>query len=166
MVNIAVANGYIPSNPLLTFKVERKATEIEFLEEEELNKLINYKTSIARYDRARDFFLFGCFTGLSYIDIKTLAPEHFETDNSGRIWIKKHRVKTGVLSRIPLLPMAKKILDKYKGNDTLIPIQHIADVNKHLKDIILMLKINKRITFHTRRHNNLSYSLKTNGLQN
>ena len=42
-------------------------------------------------------FLFGCFTGLSYIDIKTLTKDNFESDGSGRIWIKKKRTKTGVL---------------------------------------------------------------------
>lgn len=93
-----------------------------------------------------------CFTGLSYIDIKTLTPEHFEKDNAGRIWIKKRRVKTGVLSRIPLLPIAKLILDKYKGGEKLLPIQDPADINKYLKDIAILCGINKRICFHTSRH--------------
>jgi len=93
-----------------------------------------------------------CFTGLSYIDIKTLTPEHFEKDNAGRIWIKKRRVKTGVLSRIPLLPIAKLILDKYKGREKLLPIQDPADINKYLKDIAILCGINKRICFHTSRH--------------
>ncbi len=94
----------------------------------------------------------GCFISLSYIDIKTLTPEHFERDNSGRIWIKKRRVKTEILSRIPLFPIAKMILDNYKGGDKLLPIQDPADVNKYLKDIAILCGINKRITFHTRRH--------------
>ena len=111
-------------------------------------------------------FLFGCFTGLSYIDIKTLAPEHFEKDNIGRIWIKKRRVKTGVLSRIPLLPIAKLILDKYKGGEKLLPIQDPADINKYLKDIAILCDIKKRITFHTRRHSKLSFLLIFNSLQN
>ena len=93
-----------------------------------------------------------CFTGLSYIDIKTLTPEHFEKDNTGRIWIKKRRVKTGVLSRIPLLPIAKLILDKYKGGEKLLPIQDPADINKYLKDIAILCGINKRICFHCSRH--------------
>ena len=99
-----------------------------------------------------DMFLFGCFIGLSYIDIKTLTPEHFETDGAGRIWIKKRRVKTGVLSRIPLLPIAKMILDKYKGGEKLLPIQDAADVNKYLKDMAILCGIDKRITFHISRH--------------
>ena len=63
------------------------------MDEEELRKIISFDTPLPRLEKAKDMFLFGCFTGLSYIDIKTLSPEHFENDNTGRIWIKKRRVK-------------------------------------------------------------------------
>ena len=152
IVNLAVANCYITYNPLNIYKVEREPVEIDFLNEEELRKIINFDTPIPRFERARDMFLFGCFTGLSYIDIKTLTSEHIEKDDMGKIWIKKRRVKTGVLSRIPLLPIAKLILDKYKGGERLLPIQDPADINKYLKDIAILCNINKRITFHTSRH--------------
>lgn len=152
LLNIAVSNSYISYNPVAAYKVEREPVEIDFLDEDELRRIINFDTPLPRLERARDMFLFGCFTGLSYIDIKTLTPEHFETDGAGRIWIKKRRVKTGVLSRIPLLPIAKMILDKYKGGDKLLPIQDAADVNKYLKDIVILCGIEKRITFHTSRH--------------
>ncbi len=152
LLNLAVANSYISYNPVNAYKVERKPVEVDFLDEEELRKIINFDTPIPRFEKARDFFLFGCFTGLSYIDIKTLAPEHFEKDSAGRIWIKKRRIKTGVLSRIPLLPIAKLILDKYKGGEKLLPIQDSADINKYLKDIAILCGINKRICFHTSRH--------------
>jgi integrase len=152
IVNLAVANSYMAINPFITYKIEREPVEIDFLDEEELRKIINFDTPLPRLERAKDMFLFGCFTGLSYIDIKTLAPEHFEKDNTGRIWIKKRRVKTGVLSRIPLLPIAKLILDKYKGGEKLLPIQDPADINKYLKDIAILCDIKKRITFHTSRH--------------
>ena len=152
LLNLAVANSYISYNPVNAYKVEREPVEVDFLDEEELRKIINFDTPLPRLERAKDMFLFGCFTGLSYIDIKTLTPEHFEKDNTGRIWIKKRRVKTGVLSRIPLLPIAKLILDKYKGREKLLPIQDPADINKYLKDIAILCGINKRICFHTSRH--------------
>lgn len=152
IINLSVANSYMAFNPFSTYKVEREPVEIDFLDEEELRKIINFDTPLPRLERAKDMFLFGCFTGLSYIDIKTLTPEHFEKDSAGRIWIKKRRVKTGVLSRIPLLPIAKLILDKYKGGDKLLPIQDPADINKYLKDIAILCGINKRICFHTSRH--------------
>lgn len=152
IINLSVTNSYMVFNPFSNYKIEREPVEIDFLDEEELRKIINFETPIPRFEKAKDFFLFGCFTGLSYIDIKTLAPEHFEKDNTGRMWIKKRRVKTSVLSRIPLLPIAKLILDKYKSSGKILPIQDPADINKYLKDIAILCGINKRITFHTSRH--------------
>lgn len=160
IINLSVTNSYMTFNPFSTYKVEREPVEIDFLDEEELRRIINFETPIPRFEKAKDFFLFGCFTGLSYIDIKTLTPEHFEKDNTGRIWIKKRRVKTGVLSRIPLLPIAKLILDKYKGGGKIIPIQDPADINKYLKDIAILCGINKRITFHIANHISVCYLLK------
>ena len=159
IINLSVANSYMAFNPFSTYKVEREPVDIDFLDEEELRKIINFDTPLPRLERAKDMFLFGCFTGLSYIDIKTLTLEHFEKDNAGRIWIKKRRVKTGVLSRIPLLPIAKLILDKYKGGEKLLPIQDPADINKYLKDIAILCDIKKRITFHTSSHSKFFYLL-------
>lgn len=152
IINYAVANNYIVYNLVNAYKIERTPVEMDYLDEDELRRIINFETPLPRLERARDMFLFGCFTGLSYIDIKTLSEEHFERDDAGRIWIKKKRVKTGILSRIPLLPMAKMILEKYKGGSCILPIQDAADVNKYLKDIAILTHINKRITFHTSRH--------------
>lgn len=154
VLNYAVSNGYLQYNILNSYKVEREPVAIDFLDSDELNKIINFETIIPRYQKARDAFLFGCFTGLAYIDIKTLRPEHLEKDADGRIWIKKKRVKTGVLSRIPLLPMAKLLLDKYNGTKAgvVFPIQDPTDINEYLKDIAMLCNINKRITFHTSRH--------------
>ena len=129
IINLAVANSYMTTNPFITYKIEREPVEIDFLDEEELRKIINFDTPLPRLERAKD-----------------------EKDNTGRIWIKKRRVKTGVLSRIPLLPIAKLILDKYKGGEKLLPIQDPADINKYLKDIAILCDIKKRITFHTSRH--------------
>lgn len=152
ITNLAVANSYMSFNPFITYKVEREPVDIDFLDEEELRRIINFDNPLPRLEKARDMFLFGCFTGLSYIDVKTLTTSNFEKDQNGRIWIKKRRIKTGVLSRIPLLPIAKMILEKYKGNDKLLPIQDPADINKYLKDIAILCNINKRITYHTSRH--------------
>ena len=152
IMNLAISNNYIQYNKIACYKIERKPVDIDFLNEDELRRIINFDTPIPRLERAKDFFLFGCFTGLAYIDIKTLKQEHLEKDNDGRIWIKKKRQKTGIMSRIPLLPMAKMILEKYKNGEELIPIQDASDINKYLKDIAIYCKIEKHITFHTSRH--------------
>lgn len=152
IINVSIANSYMSFNPFMTYKIERVSREVEFLDEQELDRVINLVSILPRLNRARDMFLFACFTGLAYINVKTLSKENFETDASGRIWIKKKRVKTGVMSRIPLLSVPKAILDKYEGENKLLPILDCTDINKYLKDIAILCKINKRITFHTARH--------------
>ena len=151
VVNRAVANNKMSFNPFATYRLERQTVSPDFLTEEELRKIINFNSPLPRLEQTRDMFLFACYTGLSYIDVKTLKPEHLERDKQGRMWIKKHRVKTGVLSRIPLLPSAKMLLDKYAGNETLMPIFSPKDINLFLKDIAILCNIDKRITFHTAR---------------
>ena len=59
--------------------------------------------------------------------------KQFINDEKGRIWIKKIRIKTGVLSRIPLLPIPKLILEKYKGGLKLHPVIDISSTDSYLK---------------------------------
>lgn len=151
VVNVAVANRHLSFDPFLNFKAQREICERVFLTEEELRVLINKDFRIKRLERVRDLFVFCCFTGLSYSDVKTLTPEHFETDANGRIWIKKKRVKTGVLFRVPLLPIPKLILEKYKGGDKLLPIVDLSSTDAYLKEIAELCGINKNISSHTAR---------------
>ena len=102
-------------------------------------------------ERVRDIFIFCCYTGLSYSDVKTLDESHFSTDESGRIWIKKRRVKTGVLFRVPLLPIPKMILEKYKGGERLLPVIDLGSTDAYLKEIADLCGIEKNISFHTAR---------------
>ena len=152
VMNIAVMNGYIPYNTLSMYKVVREPVKMEYLDESELQKIIDFNSPLEHLRITKDMFLFGCFTGLSYVDIKMLRSEHFETDSDGRKWIKKRREKTGVLSRIPVLPIAQSILDKYSGGKVLLPMPDNADVNRYLKDIAVLCGIDKRVCFHTSRH--------------
>lgn len=152
VIDIAFANGYMTNNPFIKHRVEREYVPKEFLTEEELRRIINKDFDLARLERMRDVFIFACFTGLAYSDVKTLQPNHIITDGEGRMWIYKKRVKTGILSRIPLLPIPKLILEKYKGGDKLLPIIDCSSTNIYLKEIATLCNINKTVTFHTARH--------------
>ena len=151
VINIAVANGNIPANPFVNYKTEREVVDKPFLTEEELRIIINKDFAIKRLERVRDIFIFSCFTGLSYSDVKTLDKTHFCHDEFGRVWIKKHRVKTGVLFRVPLLPIPKLILEKYKDGEKLLPVIDIGSTDAYLKEIADLCGINKNISFHTAR---------------
>lgn len=152
ITNIAIANKYLQIDPFLNHKIEREKVERDFLTDDELRRIINKDFAIARLGRVRDIFIFSCFTGLSYSDVKSLDESHFIKDDEGKIWIKKHRVKTGILSRVPLLPIPKLILDKYKGGEKLLPVIDISSTDAYLKEIADLCGINKRVSFHTARY--------------
>ncbi len=44
----------------------------------------------------RDMFLFMCFTGLSYVDLKAITYDNIHTDPDGGTWLMGNRIKTGV----------------------------------------------------------------------
>lgn len=46
------------------------------LDEDELNKVINKNLSVERLNLVRDLFVFSCFTGLAYADLKKLSGEN------------------------------------------------------------------------------------------
>ena len=76
IMNLAVMNGYISYNTLSMYKVVREPVTPDYLDEEELQKFIEFDSPIERLVIARDMFLFGCFTGLSYI-FKIFSFLHF-----------------------------------------------------------------------------------------
>ena len=152
VINVALADRHLPTDPFVKFKIQREVVERDFLTNDELESIINHSFSTSRLERARDVFVFACYTGLSYSDLKTLAKEHISEDDSGRLWIKKHRVKTGVLFRVPLLPIPKLILEKYRESEEMLPVRDLSTFDEYLKEIAALCGINKRVSTHTARY--------------
>ncbi|MEO8762772.1 MAG: hypothetical protein ABI416_00700 [Ginsengibacter sp.] len=92
-------------------KVERTA-----LSEFELQKLLEQKFAMERLAIVNDFFLFSCYSGLAYAYVQKLKRSEIVIGVDGEKWIFTRRQKTDVTSRIPLLPIALQILDRYKDN--------------------------------------------------
>ena len=76
----------------------------------------------------RDVFIFSCLTSLAYIDVKQLKKSEVTIGHDGQLWIDKKRQKTKVPSKVPLLPLTRCILDKYRDHprciskDRLLPV--------------------------------------------
>ena len=108
-----------------------------------------------RLEQVRDVFIFSCFTGLSYIDIKTLKASEICTSFDGKLWIMRHRQKTDTPVNVPLLKIPLAILKKYDGQlpkGELLPVLSNQKLNSYLKEIADLCGINKNITFHMSRH--------------
>ncbi len=63
---------------------------------EELSTLANKSFAMDKLTYIRDIFLFCCYTGLAYIDIKQLKPSNIAIGIDGEDWIFTSRQKTDV----------------------------------------------------------------------
>lgn len=66
-------NRWIHENPFVNYKCKIKEVVRDFLDENEIEEIINKDIQIERLEVVRDIFIFSCFTGLAYIDVKQLS---------------------------------------------------------------------------------------------
>jgi site-specific recombinase XerD len=91
VVNICVKNGWIPRDPFFGFKMNKKEVLREFFAADELQKIVSHDFKIDRLNQVRDIFVFACFIGLAYVDIKKLKRSESVTGVDGEPWIFTHR---------------------------------------------------------------------------
>jgi len=157
VITNAVAFKWMESNPFALYRDKYEAVEQQFLEEHELNKVIEKEISNERLSLVRDLFVFSCFTGLAYADLKKLSKEHVVIGIDGYRWININRTKTNTVCKIPLLPVAEKILNKYAchptciNTDKLLPVCSNQKLNAYLKEIADLSGISKNLTCHVAR---------------
>jgi site-specific recombinase XerD len=145
----------MPANPFANFKLRFEKVNRGYLTQEELNIIMQKKFTIPRIGQVRDIFVFSCFTGLAYIDVRNLRERDVKTSFDGKLWIIKNRQKTNIQSNILLLDIPKMILEKYKGKTTegkLLPVLSNQRMNSYLKEIADVCGIEKNLTFHLARH--------------
>ena len=107
IVKKAFNDGQTDKNPFAYYYYVAEQSEIEYLTEEDINRLINGRVRQQRQDRTRDMFLFCCFTGLSYADLAKLNYEELKQTPDGEWWISSIRQKTKVAFTVKLLSVAK-----------------------------------------------------------
>lgn len=165
IIRIALAKGWMKNNPFAEYKFTLEKVDRDFLEKSEVEKLMMKDIDIPRLKQVRDTFVFCCFTGLAFSDIKELREEHIVTSPDGKKWIMKKREKTHVMSNIPLMKVPLKILDCYMDNDfckrnkALLPVLCNQKTNAYLKEIADICGIKKTLTTHTARHTFATYML-------
>lgn len=157
IILIAFANDWIKKDPFLNWKARLKIADREFLSEEEIQRMYDKALKFERLDQVRDIFLFCCFTGLAYADVKKLHTDDIVMDIKGERWIKTNRTKTNTRSSIPILPTAEVILEKYSSHQELndgrlLPVLSNQKMNAYLKEIGDLCGIKKNLTFHLARH--------------
>jgi site-specific recombinase XerD len=170
VIRICLANGWLDKNPFANYKTKVKEVERVFLTEKEIEAIASKEITIERISQVRDVFLFCCYTGLAYIDVKQLTSSNISFGIDGEKWIFQNRQKTDTPSNIPLLPMAEEILNKYKkhpqclNENRVLPVLSNQKMNSYLKEIADLCGIKKELTFHIARHTFATSVTLTNGV--
>lgn len=170
IIKLCLANDWLDKNPFANYKSKVKEVERVYLTEEEIQSIIEKDFKTERLSLVRDIFLFSCFTGLAYIDVKNLTKSHISYGIDGEKWIFTHRQKTESASKIPILPVTQMIIDKYENHpqsnneDKLLPILSNQKMNAYLKEIASVCEIEKELTFHIARHTFATTITLTNGV--
>ena len=171
IVRIALAKGWMKKDPFAQIRFHLDPVEREFLEKQELKAMLNKAISIPRLAQVRDIFCFCCLTGLAFMDVQQLKPEHLVADIHGKIWIRKARQKTKNMCNIPLLDEAQKIINRYKEHPycqthgVLLPVCSNQKMNSYLKELADICGIRKNLSTHLARHWHQKYLLNERYLQ-
>ena len=155
IVAIARNSGQLTINPFAGYLISPEQKDRGFLNKEELNLFINARMKNAQYELVRDLFVFSCFCGLSYSDVKNLTKDNIQTSFNGHLWIITLRQKTNTDSSIRLLEVPKRIIEKYKGytrDNKVFPVPSNNTCNKILKKIAEQCGIKTRLSYHMSRH--------------
>lgn len=170
MVNLAVRLEWLDRNPFQAYQLKFDKVEREYLTKEELARIENKHFNIVRLQVVKDLFVFSSYTGLAYIDVYNLTPANLIEKSKGNLWIMTNRQKTNEPVRVPLLPKALAIIEKYKGHPQalaegkVLPTLSNQKLNSYLKEIADMCNITKPLTFHIARHTFATTVTLTNGV--
>jgi site-specific recombinase XerD len=170
MVTMAVKMEWLDKDPFEKYQLKFNRVERDFLSEYELAKIENKKFNIERLMFIRDLFVFSCYTGLSYIDAMKLTPGNITIGIDGDYWISTSRQKTNERVRVPILPKAWEMIEKYKTHPrsmqkgTIFPFISNQKLNSYLKEIADLCGIEKNLTFHLARHTFATTVTLTNGV--
>ena len=158
ILNQAIALNYLVRNPYDSYKFTRSDGNRDFLTLQEVREIQVKKLTIPRMELIRDIFIFACYTGLSYVDISKLNSRNIQKGSDENNWIIIDRTKTESRCRIPILPVAQEIMQKYENHpvtcssNRILPVLSNQKMNSYLKELADVCGIRKNLSMHVARH--------------
>lgn len=151
--NYALKLGIITKNPFDLYEGKVIEKDAVYLTPEELKTIETKEFTTARLIKAKDIFIFCCYTGYGPADTSVLTDDNLVADNNNDLWILANRTKNSIHENVPLLPPAHKIINKYKQlQPTLLPTISNQKMNEYLKEIATLCNIKKKLTWYSARH--------------
>ncbi|MCR9287209.1 MAG: tyrosine-type recombinase/integrase [Bacteroidetes bacterium] len=155
MLNEARKKGISDVYPFNIYKLVYKNDTRDRLDAFELLKLqeiYNQNSLIPNLQHVLRYFLFACYTGLTWRDLESLKFEEIFA-NEGEYFIRKKRKKTDNLFIVPLLQSAKDLIDLDQDEGLVFEnIYTNQKSNEYIKKVVKIAEINKRVSFHVARH--------------
>jgi site-specific recombinase XerD len=157
LAELAIKKGLIRDNPFQDYEINMEETDRGYILKEDVEKLMMCVPSHQRYELVKDLFIFSCFTGLAYADIKKLTRNNIQSFFDGHQWIISRRKKSDIASNVRLMEIPKRIIEKYQGttrNEFIFPVPTNSTCNTHVGKLIEKAEIitEQKVTFHTARH--------------
>lgn len=150
----ARAKGLPVADLFADYKLRSEHVERNYLSTAEINRLSSLDSLTPSLRLVRDCFLFSCFTGLSFVDMKQLRPANVRRIGQ-QWWIETTRRKTGSRVQVRLFDLPYAILHKYmpaERSAEIFPLPSNSWCNHCLGMLMKRAGIAKRITFHCARH--------------
>lgn len=126
------SNGFYEGE--IRIKYKESESDILFLTMEQINKLSNATHSSSIVEKVKDVFIFECFTGLRYGDIRKLKKTDFK---DGRVRYFGQKKRETVSKQLKLVDRSLKVVEKYLANpgDYLLPTY--SNPNEYLKQAFI-----------------------------
>lgn len=144
-IQFGLDNNKLKINPFQGLKVHREKKVIDYLTEDEINKIKQAEIDNDCLNNVRDAFLMQVYSGLAYIDLEHLTKEDIKITEEGTHYIQKDRVKTGVQYTSVILPDGIEILKKHNYKLKVISNQKM---NIYLKQVMNLAGITHNLTTH------------------
>jgi site-specific recombinase XerD len=155
IIKRAIRQGTLKSDPFFAYVLEQADKKCRHLKAEEIEKIMQVHIKSKRVCHTRDMFVFSCFTGLAYSDLRNLSEKNLKTGEDGGMWLYFKRQKTDTPCYVRLLEIPRLIIEKYSNerkSDKLFNTVACSCISDNLKKISQRCNI-EHITFHMARHN-------------
>jgi site-specific recombinase XerD len=155
IVRRAIRQGTLKCDPFFAYTLEQSEKKCRHLKIEEIERIMQIHLVSPYIRHTRDMFIFSCFTGLAYRDLRNLSVKNLKTGSDGSLWLWFKRQKTNTGCQVRLLEIPRLIIEKYskeRKNDRLFNMACFSCTSVNLKKLGELCGIG-HITFHMARHN-------------
>ena len=158
LLKLGLRLEWLDKDPSANYQLRFERTERGFLSQEDLEVLEEAELQKPTHQIARDIFIFACYTGLSYADVRKLEANNIIIGIDGSKWISTQREKTATPVRVPILDKARDIIVKYQDHpkclDTgkILPVYSNQKMNQYIQEVCSKINLPKYLSFHIARH--------------